>query len=258
MGNKRILQHKYTIIFFICVVLGAILFFYRAPFSTGGWDEPFYLSVAHRLTLGDALLSEEWHVSQLSGFILYPIMKIYMALTGTTAGIVLSFRYIYIVFHIVGTICIYRCLRKWELAGLLASLYYLFYIPNNVMNFSYNAIGLFGTMFSLVLMAVSLNSAAWKYVTAGIFFAIGVLACPFNVLMYLLYVLIVCVVAGAKKSKSAGKWIDKVNNLGVSGLQLRAFLYFTVGAVIVAVVFMVFVLNRDSISEVFENLPHIL
>ena len=250
MQNKKISDNKYTIVFFVFVVLGAILFIYRAPFSTGGRDEPFFLSVAHRLTKGDALLAEEWHVSQLFSFVLYPIMKVYLLLTGTTEGIVLVFRYIYVAFHIAGTVCVYKCLSKWNLGGLLASLYYLFYLPNNVMNFSYNTIGLVCTLLSLLLIAVPEKEKAWKYILSGILFALGVLACPYNVLMYVAYAVMVFVVTLLKKKGN--------KDIALRGADMKSLGYVTMGAFLVAVLFAVFVLNRATVREILDNLPYIL
>lgn len=249
MRNKKISDNKYTIVFFIFVVLGAILFVYRAPFSTGGWDEPFFLSVAHRLTKGDALLMDEWHVSQLFGFLLYPIMKVYLSLAGTTEGIVLAFRYIYAAFHIIGAVCVYKCLAKWKLGGLVASLYYLFYLPNNVMNFSYNTIGLFCTLLSLLLMVVPEKEKAWKYIVSGVLFALGVLACPYNMLMYVVYALMVFTVTLRKKSN---------RDIALRGADMKTLAYVTIGAFLVAVLFAIFVLSRATIKEILDNLPYIL
>ena len=41
-------------------------------------DEGFYLTIPYRLIQGDCLLVDEWHVSQLAGFLLIPVLKLYL------------------------------------------------------------------------------------------------------------------------------------------------------------------------------------
>lgn len=45
-------------------------------------DEAFYLTVPYRLAQGEGLLADEWHVSQLVGFLLYPFVKCYLLIQG--------------------------------------------------------------------------------------------------------------------------------------------------------------------------------
>lgn len=61
---------------FVAFIVGAILFaFWKCQYGFGGSDEAFYLTIPHRLTLGDALIKDEWHLSQLSGFLIFPFVN---------------------------------------------------------------------------------------------------------------------------------------------------------------------------------------
>lgn len=57
-------------------------------------DESFYLTIPYRLCQGDRLLLNEWHLSQLSGWILRFPMAAFLRINGGTEGICLSFRYL--------------------------------------------------------------------------------------------------------------------------------------------------------------------
>ena len=87
--------------FIVALTISVIYAFFRLDWGMADIDETFYLSIPFRLVQGDALLVEEWNLSQLSALLLYPIMKVYLFLFKSTDGIVLSFRIIYVIFQIL-------------------------------------------------------------------------------------------------------------------------------------------------------------
>ena len=76
-------------VFTIVLILADSLMFWKTKYGYGGNDESFYLTIAHRLVKGDAMLADEWHMSQMSGIFIYPIMKFYLRLIPSTEGILL-------------------------------------------------------------------------------------------------------------------------------------------------------------------------
>ena len=88
--KKNLWKYRQVIVWGICMLLAEGLLIWKARYGFGSEDEPFYLTIAHRLVKGDGLISEEWHLSQLSAVLLYPIMKLYLAVAGTTEGILLQ------------------------------------------------------------------------------------------------------------------------------------------------------------------------
>ena len=71
---------KYDLFFAILCAAIIVFFVYIAQYGYNGYDESFYLTVPYRLVQGDTLLRDEWHPSQLVGFIMYPVMWLYMNL----------------------------------------------------------------------------------------------------------------------------------------------------------------------------------
>ncbi len=61
-------KDKWQDVLFIALMVGALAFsVWKLSYGFGGNDEAFYLTIPHRLTLGDAMFADEWHLSQLSG-----------------------------------------------------------------------------------------------------------------------------------------------------------------------------------------------
>ena len=92
---KEIDKRKLLYCYFVILFCGVMFYLYRIRWGMADVDEGFYLTIPLRMFQGDALLFEEWHVSQLSALLEYPILKIYMLFAKDTEGIILAFRYIY-------------------------------------------------------------------------------------------------------------------------------------------------------------------
>ena len=150
--------------FFAMLAVLATFMIWKAPYGYAGADEGFYLTIPYRLTQGDSLLSDEWHVSQLSALLLYPIMLIYRMLGGNSDGIILIFRYIYIAVQVLCTMLIYFDLRgddgEHSLGALCAAAVFMPYAPFFIMALSYNSMGIM----TLTLSGISVATAKEKNV----------------------------------------------------------------------------------------------
>ena len=93
--------------------------FWKCRFGFGNIDESFYLTVPYRLCRGDTLLLHEWHLSQTSGFLLVPAMRLFLLTHGSTAGILLWFRRLYTA--VWGLAALFFCfrLRRFSLPGAM-------------------------------------------------------------------------------------------------------------------------------------------
>lgn len=228
-------------IFFVSAFAAAALFcLWKVPFGLGGDDEAFYLTIPLRLLQGDAFLVDEYHLSQLSGFLLYPLLAVYKFFVPTLDGVLLTFRYLYVFFHAVTSLLIYSRVRKYGLFGSFAVLFYMLYTPYNIMALSYNTMGLGLVTLTGVLLATS-NPEKDKfiYIFSGLLFAGAVLCNPYLAAVFALFTVAVLIFAHVKKKKDI----------------TRSFLLFVAGVCSLAVVFTAFLLSRASISEIVNALP---
>lgn len=235
-----------NLVFAALMVLFGLLLLWRAKYGYGAEDEPFYLTVAHRLTKGDALFLDEWHLSQLSGVFVYPFMKLYFALGGTTEGIVLDFRYLFLAVKVVFAVVIYLFLsRKYDYMAVAAAVLYFIFTPFNLMQICYNSMGYSFLLLSGVLLITADCAVKRKKLQlffSGVTFACAVLNCPYLVFLYLiLMVSYLCV------------WIF-AKNRGCRDVCLCL----TLGCAVAALVFLVFLFSRTGLSDIIENLPEMM
>ncbi len=110
--SGKLERYRYDIIFAIALIAIALIHLSRIRLGMAHVDESFYLSIPYRLLNGDSLLTNEWHVAQLAGFVVYPFIKVYFTLFHSTEGIFLAFRYIYLFVHLMVTVSGYFLLRN--------------------------------------------------------------------------------------------------------------------------------------------------
>lgn len=228
-----------------------VFFIIRAFYGCNTADEMFYISTVERFYRGERMLIDEWQPSQqLCAFLIYPLYCVLRAVLGSTEGIVMAYRFSFLVYHFaVSVICFARLGKKGQ-AAVAAVLLYLIYVPFGFFTLSYNTI----EMTILPLLCLCLYSKPehkrWEYVLYGGLAAAVVLANPFALLLYLIY-------GGACLAGSlAALWKKEWRVPGV--LRFSGFLWMSLGAFAVAVLFFGFVLSRGSVQEVLTNLPHIL
>lgn len=235
-GSK---ERKYDFAIIMLIIVGfAIL---RLRWGMADIDETFYLSIPFRLVQGDALLVEEWNLSQLSALLLYPIMKGYLWLFKSTEGIIVAFRLIYVIFQTIVTIISYFIIRKENrvLAIIISTLWFLF-TPFNIMALSYNTMGLMSLW--LVILLEHFNAKKYLDVIEGVLLAFCVLCNPYLVVVYFLFI----VIALYRYFKYKDIEIIYKN------------IYITIGAGIVFLIFCFFVFSRASLEDILKNLDLIL
>lgn len=239
-------------ILFATLLLGTLVFsFWKCVYGFGGNDEAFYLTIPHRLTLGDAFIRDEWNLTQLSGFLLYPFVKIYTAVVGSTEGIMLGARIMYVIFHCCTSIVIYIRLRRYGIMSVFASVLYFMFTPYNIMAYSYNTMGLEFVTLTGVILGTAGYERPLPVIVSGMTLACAVLCCPYLAIAYVVYGIGVVIHYLIKNRKFKCVFSIKM-------FELKTFLWFTAGVSIVAVIFIIFALSRASLSEIFESLSPML
>lgn len=233
----------YDLIFAAVFAVMTAFLIWKAPYGYGSTDESFYLTIPYRLMQGDSLLTEEWHVSQLSGLLLYPIMLLYRLFGGTSEGIIVSFRYIYVTAQCVCALAVYLCFRrcgdKARLGAICAVAVFMPYAPFYIMALSYNTMGLMTLTMSAVIL-ITAEEKLWKYALSGLLFAGGVLCCPYNIIIYLIYSVIVAATATYKRKNGEDETAKKL---------IKKWLAFTLGAALLALYFDALVVARADLSQ---------
>ena len=238
-------------LFIALMAFGLIFSFWKFRYGFGGNDEAFYLTIPHRLTLGDGLFVNEWHLSQMSGFLLIPFVWLFRTITGSTDGIILAARVVYILIHAGATVAIYTRVRKYGFFSVFACALYFLYTPFDIMALSYNTMGVELLLLAGVLLATADYSKRLQLIFSGLAYAGAVLCNPYLAVLWLLY-------AACMGVHYLLRNTDTRFALKSEMFSLRSFLFFTGGVFALAAVFLIFVLVRTGFGGIFENLPYML
>lgn len=227
------------IIFFVLLI--------RCRYGFANLDESFYLTVPYRLCQGDALFADEWHLSQMAGILLFPIMKVYLAIAHGTEGIALAFRYIYTVVHFAVSVFLYLRIRPLHKPGAAAAaLTFLVYAPFSIPALSYNSMGSDLLVMAAVLLLTSRKHLPVQYILSGVCFAGAVLCCPYLAAVWIIYGVAAIVRLILKKKPAEGEMSE-----------IMRFVWFTAGCGILAVLVLIFIFSRADWATISAALPQI-
>lgn len=238
---------------FLLLWLGATAFLvWKAHYGFADRDESFYLTIPKRILQGDAILVEEWHVSQLSGILLVPIMAIYLLINPTAVGMMLHFRLIYVAFQAIVSLILYSRLKRYSTVGaLMGALIFMIYAPFGISALSYNSMGVELFALSTVLFATR-ETECGKYrglfydAIVGVLFSAAVLCQPYLAALYLVYA--ICVVV----------WTVALKKSKVSALSLSRLLGITIGVALSVLAFAWLLFSRTDLHTLMKAIPLIL
>ena len=217
--------------------------FWKTRFGIANIDEAFYLTIPYRFCQGDLPLLHEWHLSQTSGLILTPLMKLYLYLFAGTEGILLRFRWIFTLFWGLGAIFFYRRLRKYsDLGAMTAALVFLIYTPMGIMALSYNTLGILLLTGACVILATAERKVRLQQFFAGVLFAGAVLCCPYLLAAYLLISMTVLLFFLIRREKGI----------------LSLWCFFSLGAAAVCAATLVVLLSAAPLRRYLEVFPYML
>lgn len=245
--DRKKMQH---LIFIGLFLLIEILLIRRSYYGFNTADEMYFIGTSERIFRGEKILIDEWNpTQQLCSFLLHPIYCLLRIALGSTEGIVMASRFLYLAFEAVLTIFLYLRLQRRGFASYGPVFLFLLFAPFGICAMSYNSIEFGILTVLLAVLSAKMEHSVPEYILCGILMAVIVLANPFALLMYFLYG-IICL-AVTLRNRHSGRETE-------GALQLKSFLWMTLGAVIVLILFVLFVFQRGTLSEMLANIPHIV
>ena len=234
-GGK--MKHKIKredLLFLAIFLLILIVQLYKAKISIGSRDEHYYVTVGYRFFQGCSYFKDEWGIAQMIGFFLSPLVALYRTIFGGNEGIVLGFRYYYVIFTMFIGICIYfRFKNQYGVYAIFASSIYMLFTPFNIMALSYNTMSVGFLLLSLLIYR---KNKIIRIIIAGILYGFSCINTPYLAMLYLAIIIIFI-----------KKHISKRELFSISfGISIAAFLF----------LFTVF--SKTTITSVLANLKHLI
>jgi hypothetical protein len=247
---KKVLN-KQDIVAAVVIGICVVFFLLRAPFGFNLDDESWYTTFAHRVFLGDSLFTHDWNVAQLIGFILYLPVRLFISITGSTQGITLTFRYLFILFQTFVTVFAYWRLRRYGYISIWACVVFFLHVSWFVMALYYNTMGVGFVLISGLTLATADKMNKFACFFLGVCFALAVLCNPPLALAYFILSIFLFIRHRSEKLKELTGYLpDEV----FSG---KAWFRSTWGIMLTALVLLLFVFSRTDLYNFLLNLPHL-
>jgi len=253
--NNNTTPRRLTVYDTAAVLFGAALlvcFAVTARYAVAMPDEASYWLLGHRLSFGDRMISDEWHLTQFGYMVLLPAYYLYTGIVGSTEGLILFARYLFIAVDLLFYCGMVRRLRQYRLAGVVSSFLFCALVPQLFFAFSYCTMSVFAVMLlCLILFFGKQSKTVPQLFLSGVVLAIAVLEDPLLLLGYLLWVFFVLLYAVFRRTKRT------LFSQSAFFLEGRSFFWITLGAAAVFVVFLAFLLLNGAFEEFDTVLPYL-
>lgn len=246
--RKKLNISRQSAVFLFLFAAALAFMLWKCPYGFGGSDEAFYLTVPHRLCLGDRLFSDEWHLSQLSSFFTLPFVRLYRYIEGSNDGIILSARYFYVCLHSAAALIIYFRLKKFGPASIPAALVFMLFTPFDMMCLSYNTVAVDMLAVGGAVAAGAGEKGRAPYIIFGVCLSCAVICCPYLAAAYLIYFIAAALYALLRGKTGKGPRDFRL-------LTWRVFGYVSVGIMIMLVLFAAFFFSHSGAEELISALP---
>jgi len=185
--KKRIQKND---ILFLTVILFGLLLHISCISSFPNPDETFYFSVPLRLINGDSLIQDEWHLTQFASLFQYIPVFLWLKIKGSTEGIIVFLRVLYLIIHTVAAFSIYKFFQKYGFASVCAVAVFYTQVPYAILTISYTSVYALGLLFLSMLLFAIYNSPKKTYlICSGFCFGSCCVCNPLFVFAYPLYLL---------------------------------------------------------------------
>ncbi len=252
MENRRQLRLSRVDAAAICVFFAVWIYhIWMVRYGHCSADESYFIVTAQRYLCGDRPLVDEWFPGQLCCVFLCLPYRIYVALRGSTVGIVLYFRYLFLAFNAAFSAVMYLRLRAYRWHALLATLLFSLYVPATIFTFGYN------TVAPRLLMLVCLilfgeKQRPLSLVIAGVLLSCAVIYEPGFAVLYLAFSVLVWVRAFRQRKGKA--FLDDYT----ACLTVRAWKYLSLSVFVCAAVFCVWLFAKSGVRNILTAVPYIL
>ncbi len=268
----------------LAVLLIHLCFLFVVPFSD---DESHYVTVPFRLINGESLVQHEWHLTQFASLFTYLPVRIWTAIKGSTEGIFIFLRCVYLAIHTSVAVLVYKFFRKYGIWAIMASVLFYIQMPYRIQAISYQSMFvLFLLLFMLCLMSIYEKKSFILYILAGLCLGCCCVGNPLFCGVFVLY-LIGCILwtkrdkiinkvvsLKASQNKEKKKKLTKKQKREMKQKQTdlfpeienyncfftkEAIIGITVGLLIVALIAAAFFfMTGGTVKSIFDNVENLL
>lgn len=262
--------NKVDILFVLALIVGLLFHISTFVFDFLYPDETFYYTIPLRLINGDSLIQHEWHLSQLSSLFSYLPVRIFTILQGSTDGIIVLMRYVYLLIHTAVAIGIYIFFKKeYGVWAVAASMMFYTQTAYTIYAISYHSmLANFMLLFTFFLVSAVQKGLPKLCIGAGFCFAACCVCNPMFTILFAIYA-VLCVLWKIKDelSEKISEMLNKKFSLSDfdcmqyyhSFLSGKAFVFSLTGVGFMAAIFLIFFFfTGGTITSVFQNIENIL
>ena len=153
-GRKMTGRQRQHLIFIALFLILELIFIFRSFYGFNTADEMYFIGTSERIFRGEKILIDEWNpTQQLCTFLLHPVYCLIRLALGSTEGIVMASRFLYLAYSAVLTLFFYLRFQRRGYASFGPVFLFLIFAPFSICAMSYNSIE-FGLLPVLLLSLI--------------------------------------------------------------------------------------------------------
>lgn len=214
-------------------------------------DEYYYLATAQRFVHGAHPLVDDWHLGQLSCLFFVLPYRLYVAIKGSTAGIVLFMRFLFLAFNAMFYWIMYTRLRQYKWHALVATLMFSAFIPGGIWECNYYSMPTRLIMIVFLILFSEKQTPASLLAAGVLLFFAGIYEPPL-VFLYLTYSLLVWIRVMRKKRNK--RFLDDYSFC----LNPHDWKYISISAFLCSACFCSWLFARSGFKNILASIPYVL
>ncbi len=140
-GRETADRRRQHMIFIALFLLLQAVFVWRSFYGFNTADEMYFIGTSERIFRGEKILIDEWNpTQQLCSFLLHPVYCLIRLILGSTEGIVMASRFLYLIFAAAVTLFLYLRFQRRGYAAFGPALLFAVFAPFSICAMSYNSI----------------------------------------------------------------------------------------------------------------------
>ena len=181
---------KIDLLFIFCLTTAFLylsVFIFTYPYL---YDESCYATIPYRFITGDSIIQHEWHLTQFASFFTYIPVKLWLSIKGSSDGIIVFLRCIYLCIHTSVAIVIYRFFKEEKIWAIITAMIFYTQTAYRVLALSYHSVYVvFLILLTFCLFSIYKKANIALYVSSGICYACCCICNPFFCAMFPIYLL---------------------------------------------------------------------
>ncbi|MBQ8188345.1 MAG: hypothetical protein IJZ44_01045 [Lachnospiraceae bacterium] len=227
-----------TILLFLILFALSVVGIWKTVYFSADIDESYALTMAHRIVVGDRMMTDMWEPHQMSAVLYAPLVALYKSISGSMEGALVFMRICGVLIQGCIGVFLYYTIRKKlpHMLSMVLAFAYFNFTPKHIQSPEFTVLFYWAIMVLMLALLLFFDTEKKDWmILAGLSLSVIVLCYPAAILLFVYTV-----------------------GLLIKKKQKKACVHFALTCVFCGVLFIVYLIITSGGLDVFSNISYIL